>query len=277
MTSVEHNETVTRIRRRLLAVLTGVCSLALVTGGATWWWRWDTARQPHVGGATAAMDRALADAVTAAGPGAAVAIGPAVPSAACRLGPLHHGHVFTAKADLYTNPGGEDALLTAMQQRLPPGDAATRGTAVGGVRPLRASVDAAVSLAVEPVSPGWLTVDVRSQCSLGTAAAPGSSPGRSDGTDTLATVLQRLGTRAATTTQQRVPCGSGSIVTLSAISEATDTSHLDARLGSLIPAGATRFATAGANRVTYRAGNVSVIVAASDDGTEITAQYTSSC
>jgi hypothetical protein len=44
-----------------------------------------------------------------------------------------------------------------------------------------------------------------------------------------------------------------------------------------VPVAARRFASGRSNRVVYRDGDVSVIVAASDDGTAVTGQYTTTC
>ena len=63
---------------------------------------------------------------------------------------------------------------------------------------------------------------------------------------------------------------------MSAISATTDTGNLPARLAPLVPAGARRFA-APANRLSWRDGTGSTIVAASDDGTHITVQHTDPC
>jgi hypothetical protein len=115
--------------------------LVVVAGGVAAgaaWWRWDTARQPTVGDAVAVMDRAVADAVVAAGPEAAVAVSSVVRSAVCRINAFRQGGVFTANADLYTDPGGEDGLITVMAQRLSPAYPVRRGAAVSVVRPLQA-------------------------------------------------------------------------------------------------------------------------------------------
>jgi hypothetical protein len=266
------------VRRRLLIIATTiVCALAVLAGAATWWWRWDTSRQPRVDDVVAAMNTAVADTVTAAGPDAAVAVSPVVPSAECPLGPFRRGHTFTAKADLYTDPGSEDALITTIEQRLPAGYATTRGVAVAGIRPLQAAIGATVTLSVRRLSPGWLTVNARSQCSLGTATTPPPPGGNPPGAAALTQILAQLGTRPAGITEQRLRCATGDIVTISVISEPIDTGRLDSRLTAIVPAAAHRFATGEANRISYRDRTTSVIIAASDDGTAISAQHTTTC
>jgi hypothetical protein len=63
---------------------------------------------------------------------------------------------------------------------------------------------------------------------------------------------------------------------VAAVSRPTDSARLDQRL-TTVPAGAHRFAAGSANRVAYRDGPVSVVVAASDDSTAVTIQHTVSC
>jgi hypothetical protein len=254
--------------------------LVVVAGGVAAgaaWWRWDTARQPTVGDAVAVMDRAVADAVVAAGPEAAVAVSSVVRSAVCRINAFRQGGVFTANADLYTDPGGEDRLITVMAQRLSPAYPVRRGAAVSGVRPLQADVAGGIQLSVRKLSEGWLSISARTGCSLGRAASPApASPGNA-GAAGITTLFARLGTRAASFSQHRLECSDGAIVTVAAVSQPADSSRLNDRLAASVPKSAHRFASGESNRVAYRDGPVSVIVAATDDGTAITSQYTTSC
>ena len=234
--------------------------LVVVAGGVAAgaaWWRWDTARQPTVGDAVAVMDRAVADAVVAAGPEAAVAVSSVVRSAVCRINAFRQGGVFTANADLYTDPGGEDRLITVM--------------------PLQADVAGGIQLSVRKLSEGWLSISARTGCSLGTAASPAPPPPGEAGASGITALFARLGTRAASFSQHRLECSDGAIVTVAAVSQPADSSRLNDRLAASVPKSAHRFASGESNRVAYRDGPVSVIVAATDDGTAITSQYTTSC
>ena len=272
-----HNEVVNLRAKRLIAVATAVVAAGVLGGAVAGWWRWDTARRPQVGPVVADLNAAVADVVVAAGDGAAVAVSPVVESARCRLG-LHHGGLFSARADLYTDTGGEDALITGIAQRLPARYAAGRGPAVAGVRTLRAGLGDGVSLSVSRLSPGWLAVVARSACSLGRVAAPSPPAGATAATTALTRMLGSLGTRPATLSDQHVSCAAGGqIDTVDAVSEPVDSGGLAGRLNGIVPTGAHRFAAGDANRVVYREGAVSVIVAASDDGTAVTAQYTTVC
>jgi hypothetical protein len=263
-------------RRLLLSVLAGVVVLAALAGGGAAWWHWDTGRQPQVRDVVAAMNRAVADVVVAAGPDAAVAVSPVVRSTDCHLGFLRTGGIFTARADLYTNLGDEDSVITALGQRLPAGYAVSRGPLVAGARSLRAT-SGAVGVSVQRLSPGWLGVIARSGCSLGTATAPPPAAATGTAATALTGLLAHLGTRPAVLTQQQVSCAAGAIVTVAAVSEPVDSSRLATRLAAVVPATATRFISGDSNRVVYRDGATSVIIAASDDGTSVSAQYTTTC
>jgi hypothetical protein len=268
------NGPVSPARKRVLISAGVVVALAAATGGTAAWWRWDTQRQPRVEDVAADMNTAVADAVVAAGPEAAAAVSAVVAAAECELGPLRTGSVFTGKADLYTDPGAEDTLITTIEQNLPDRYAVRRGPAVAGVRPLHADLGA-VSLSVRRLSPGWLAVTARSRCSLAEPVPPAVStaPDATAVTGLLAT----LGTRPAGVTEQRLRCRAGDIVTVSAVSEPTGADDLTGRLAAAVPAGARRFAARDANRITYRDGSASVVIAASDDGAAITVQHTTTC
>jgi len=256
-------------------------ALVVVSAGAAAagvvWWRWDTARQPKIADAVAVLDRAVADAVVAAGPEAAVAVSGVVRSTTCEISVFRRGGVFTANADLYTDPGGENGLITAMAQRLSGSYPVRRGTAVSGVSPLRADIAGGVELSVRRISEGWLSVSARTGCSLGAATAPASAAPGDAGAAGITALLARLGTRPASFVQHRLDCAGGAIVTVAAVSQPVDSSNLGARLAAAVPAGARRFASGESNRVVYRDGAVSVVVAASDDGTAVTSQYTTTC
>lgn len=268
----------TRTTRRVWVILAAVVAVAVVAAGAgAVWWRWDGGRQPRVADVVAEMTGAVADTVVAAGPGAAVAVSSVVRSADCRLGAFRTGGVFTAKADLYTDPGSEDALVTGIEERLPERYVTSRGPAVAGVRALQAQTGAAVTLAVRRLSPGWLTVSARSGCSLGAAAGPSAPAGSGAGVAAVTDLLQRLGTSPAGLVESRLPCGTGDISTVSATSRAVDSGNLKQRLADVVPETARLFRAGQSNRVAYRDGPVSVVVAASDDGTAVSAQHTTTC
>ena len=274
-----HNGGVTRRARRLLVI--GLLTLLVVTAGGVTagvaWWRWDTARQPTIIEAVTGMDRAVTDVVVAAGPDAAVAVSGVVRSTVCRINAFRRGGVFTANADLYTDPGGEDSLITAIALRLSTSYPVHRGPAVAGVRPLQADLTGGVELSVRKLSEGWLSVTARTPCSLGAAATPAPASTGDAAAAGITTLFARLGTQAASFSQHRLDCPNGAIVTVAAVSQPVDSSRLGQRLTAVLPAGARLFASGESNRVAYRNGPTSVIVAATDDGTAITTQYTTSC
>jgi hypothetical protein len=241
------------------------------------WWRWDTARQPAVLDAVPTLRRAVAEAVVAAGPDAAAAVSGVVRSSQCRINAVREGGTFTARADLYTDPGAEDALITGIAERLSGTYPVRRGTAVSAVRPLEADVGQGVRLAVRRLGAGWLTVSARTGCSLGAVAGQQSPPAGSPGVAAVTATFAALGTRPAAFVAHQLDCPGGSLITVAAVSEPVDSARLAERLAATVPAGARRFASGESNRVVYRDGAASVIVAASDDGTTITSQHTTGC
>ena len=260
-----------------IIVVAAVSVLLVLAGGAAAWWRWDGDRQPRVEDAVAVMTRAVADAVVAAGPTAAVAVSGVLRSTECRINAFRQGGIFTANADVYTDPGGEEALITAMAEPLSRSYPIRRGAAVAGVRPASADLPAGVRLSIRRLSAGWLSVSARTGCSLGSAPASVEEPVDPTAREAITAVFAALGTRPTSFKAHRLPCAQGSTVTVAAVSEPADSAGLRARLAATIPAQAHRLAAGTSNRVAYRAGTVSVIVAASDDGTSVTSQYTVVC
>jgi hypothetical protein len=262
----------------LIAVVTVLVLLAGGAAAGVAWWRWDTGRQPQVRDAVAPMGRAVADAVTAAGPSVAVAVSGVVRSTDCEINPVRRGGIFSANADLYTRPGEEEDVVTAMAQGLSRSYQVRRGVAVSGFRPLEADLAPGIRLSVRRLSQGWLSVSARTGCSLGSVPPPSEEqPVDPAARDALTALFAGLGTRPASFTTHRLPCARGSITTVAAISAPADTADLATRLSGIVPASAGLFDPGDSNRVVYRAGAVSVTVAASDDGTAVTSQYTVAC
>ncbi len=247
-----------------------------VVGGAAWW-RWDTGRQPQVREAVPAMTRAVADAVTAAGPSVAVAVSGVVRSTDCEINRVRGGAIFSTNADLYTRPGEEEDVVTAMAEALSRSYQVRRGVAASGFRPLEAEPAPGIRLSVRRLSQGRLGISARTGCSLGSVPAPVAEPVDPAAREAVTALFSSLGTRPASFTTHRLPCAQGSITTVAAISEPADTADLNARLTGVVPAEAGLFDPGDANLVVYRAGPVSVTVAASDDGTAVTSQYTVVC
>jgi hypothetical protein len=240
-------------------------------------WQVHIARQPKVTADVPFMDRAILVAVTGAGNTAALAVGGPVQAATCRLDPIMQGGQFTRTADMYTDPGSEDALISRIASRLPTDYHPHRPTVPAGhVAPLLADVGHGVQLAVRRLGEGWVVASARTGCTSDTAAKP-TADSPNDATATVTGLLSTLGTRAAETRQQILACPTGgSLVTIAEISEPTATDHLRDRLAGHIPAHAHVYA-ATVNRVAYHDGPHSLIIAASDDATEITIRHTTSC
>jgi hypothetical protein len=282
------------VSRRQLVL---VCVAALVALGAesgilVALWSGDHHRPPSLRPVAATIDEVIADvvtaavtataasasepAVTASASEPAVTVSAMVASSSCRTGMFARGSRFTRTADFYLDPGGEPALLARIAAALPGRDA--HPAAMDPGEGLTAQVGAAVTLRVTRVGPGWLAATAISDCRTpdgGADPAPASpgGPARAE----IDRVLALLGTSAQRWSVASVACPAGGrITTVSAQSPPTDTADLPDRLAPHLPATAHRIASA-ANRVAWRQQSVSEIVAASDDGTHVSVQDTSTC
>lgn len=276
---MRHNPRMALRARLLLFVALPFAVIAVLAGAGIGWWRYDSARQPTVSDDIPAMDRALATTLGVAGDQTAVAITGVLRAATCRLGPLREGGEFTRSADLYTDPGGEDALISRVAASLPPDYQPQRGAAVGdNAAPMTATVGPGVQLSVRQLGPGWVTARARTGCTGGkqpTDSAPDTTGG--PGMDTVDRVLSAVAARPGEVRRYTVDCPNGGrLVTVAVLSQPTGSTDLAGRLRNRVPTGARLF-TSAANRVAYRDGAVSVIVAASDDNTAVTARYTTTC
>jgi hypothetical protein len=89
-------------------------------------------------------------------------------------------------------------------------------------------------------------------------------------------ILTRLNTRADQRNDRQLACPTGTLATTVTISAPTDSDGLPARLADMVPATARQYPSS-ADRIAYRDGPTSVIVAPTDDGTAVTVRYTTAC
>ncbi|MGI5214396.1 hypothetical protein [Plantactinospora sp. CA-290183] len=265
--------------RVLLFVALPMVVVVLFAAVGVVWWRWDSARQPDVTDDVPRMNEVIAAALVAAGDEAAVAMSGVYRAATCSLGPFRGGGQFTRTADLYTDPGSEDALISRIAAGLPSSYRVGRGgTAVSGnAAPLTASLGG-VQLSVRHLGPGWVTARARTGCTGGAQGSDGAgdASGGAAG-ETIDRLLSTLGASAGEAYRHSVDCPTGGqVVTLAVLSRPTGSAALAERLRGSVPAGARQF-TSPSNRISYRQGPVSVIVAASDDSTAVTARHTTMC
>ncbi|WP_431895913.1 hypothetical protein [Micromonospora haikouensis] len=265
--------------RLLLFVALPLTVLTVLAGAGIAWWRWDAARQPAVSDDIPAMDQAIAGALTAAGDQAAVAISGVLRVATCRIGPVREGGEFSRSADLYTDPGSEDDLISRIAGGLPASWQPRRRAAVGGnAAPMTATIGPGVRLSVRQLGPGWVTARARTGCTGGKQPA-GSAPDStgSPATEVVNGLLSAIAVPPKEVRRHRVTCPQGgSLATLAVLSQPTDSADLTNRLRTRLPGGARLF-TSVSNRIAYRDGPVSVIVAASDDNTAVTVRHTTTC
>jgi hypothetical protein len=141
---------------------------------------------------------------------------------------------------------------------------------------LTAQVGGSVTLTVAQLGAGWVAATAQSDCR--TVAAASSAPAPTGSAEAaIAALLASLGTGVDSLHATTLPCtDGGQTVTWSALSKSTDSSGLPGRVAPSLRASARRFASP-SNRLPWRDGHTSVIVAASDDGTHVTVQYTVDC
>ncbi len=265
--------------RVALIVIAAVTGLAIVAGGATIVWHYARPRLPRVAEVEATADSGIVAVVDAAGDQAAVTVTELVATTTCQHTPFARGYVFTRTANLYTDAGAENAVIGGIAAALPPSFHSSRANPLGSpVAPLHAIAGPGVQINVQVISAGWISATAQTDCR--SAPAGTSVVGHADGTATsvpteISALFTTLGTTTASWHTDTVPCPRGAITTTDAVSASTNSADLTARIATTVPAGAHRYTTP-SNRVIWRAGQTSTVVAASDDGTHITAQITKS-
>jgi len=264
-------------RNRWVAVaITAVLGVAV---GATAFvvWQHVRPRLATLAAAKPALDRAIATVVTAAGSDAAVSVTGLVPTTSCERAFLAKGSRFTRTANLYTDPGGENAVIDQVAAALPASDHPVRGApSPSGISGLTAVLGDGISLQVIAIADGWLAATAETDCRTGQVDPAPAGPEPASLVDPVTQLLAALGTRPAGFHTESVTCPGGRITTLDSASAPTSTGNLAGRLARVIPAGARRFQST-SNRLAWRQGAVSTIVAASDDGSEIDVQRTTAC
>jgi hypothetical protein len=264
-------------RLRWIVAVAAVLALIAQAWAATAVWNHTRPRLPALAAVAPLLDKAIAATVSATGDRAAVAIAGVVAYTGCEKTFLAKGSRFNRVADLYTDPGTEDALIATVADRLPADDHPTRTTPIGGgAAPLTADLGSGVHLRLSQLGDGWLQAVAETDCRTGhphPEPAPAADP---PGKDTVDHLLTALGTATDTWHTDTIACPGGPLTTLSAISRTADTGNLPRRLATLAPADAHRFASP-SNRLAWHDTTGSTIVAASDDGTHITVQHTTPC
>jgi hypothetical protein len=266
----------TRKRWITVAAVTAVVGVAL---GATAVvvWQHVRPRLPTLAAAEPALDRAIATTVTAAGTDAAVTVSGLVQTTSCQHTFLAKGSRFTRTANLYTDPGGENTVIDDVAAALPAGEHPVRGTpSPSGVSGLTADLGDGITLQVIAIGDGWLAATAETDCRSGELTPDPTGPQPASLVDPVTQLLAALGTRPSGFHAETVACARGRITTLDSASVATTTANLASRLATVVPAGARQFQST-SNRLAWRQGTVSTIVASSDDGTQITVQRTTGC
>jgi hypothetical protein len=120
------------------------------------------------------LDAAVAAAVAGIGDdAAAVAVADMVRSSTCTVGALHHrGGVYIRSADVFTDPGKEDAIIDQIAATLPAEFAACRGQTLGaGHGSLIADAGHGVRLRASKLVAGWVSVRAATACTMDSSVA----------------------------------------------------------------------------------------------------------
>jgi hypothetical protein len=262
----------------LLAVVSAVVALAVQVTIVGLVWQHTRPRLPALAAVAPTLEQVIAAVVTAAGDSAAVAVNGVVGYTSCQHTFLARGTRFNRSADLYTAPGAEDPLIRRVAEHLPASEHPQRSAPVGGgAAALTADIGGEVHLRVSQLGSGWIEAVAETGCrTAGRQPQPALTIPPTDAATAITGLLAVLGTAPTTWRIDTVACPAGAITTVNTISQTTNTDHLRTRLSRAVPATARQFAS-DANRLAWRDGSTSVIVAASDDGTHITAQRTTTC
>jgi hypothetical protein len=240
-------------------------------------WQHTRPRLPALTAVAPTLDEAIAAVVTAAGDSAAVTVAGMVATTSCQRTFLAKGNRFNRAADLYTDPGAEDTLIGRIAAALPAGEHPQRGTRIGGgAASLTADLGGDVHLRVSQLGAGWVVATAETGCRTADRPQPARTTPPADAATAITALLATLGATPTTWQVDTVTCPAGAITTVNTISQPTSTGNLRTRLAGAAPTTARQF-TSDANRLAWRDGATSVVVAASDDGTHITAQRTTAC
>jgi len=265
----------TRVRWLVAVAVVLTLSVEALVGNALW----DATRPrlPALAAVASLLDKGIADIVVASGDRAAVAVTGVVAYTACRKTLLAKGSRFNRAADLYTDPGTEDALIGTVVKRLPAADRAGRSAPVGGgPAPMTADLGDGVRLRLSRLGNGWLEAVAETDCRSGQPPAEPTTGAQPPGKGTVDHVLAGLGTTVDTWHADTIGCPGGPLTTVSAISRVADTDNLPQRVAGLVPPTAHVFASP-SNRLAWRDSTGSTIVAASDDGMHVTVEHTTPC
>ena len=244
----------------------GAAALAtalIYTAVAVTTWQVGRPRLPQLAAVQSAVDEAIVTVAGAVGTSVAIEVGSLTTAATCDRLVIARGFRFTRTADIYTDPGAEIAVVGRI--------AAAVGQPAPATSSLTATTTNGVTLSVAPIAEGWLAATAQTGCRTGAVPSQTRS-GRPP--EAIASLFATLGTTAASWHSEALPCPGGRLTAEDAISEPTGTGDLADRLA--VPPTA-RLIVSPANRVIWREGTVSTVVAASDDGTRITVQRTAVC
>ena len=185
------------VSRRHVIVAAVLASL-LSAGAVALVWQYARPRLPTLAAATPTLDGAIALVVAAAGDNAAVAVSGLVPSSSCQHTFLAKGSRYTRTADLYTDPGEENAIIDSIAGALPATEHPVRSSdRAAGRESLTADLGDGIQLQVLAVGAGWLAATAIADCRTGGQAQPTPATDVAALTAPVTGLLSHLGTTLA--------------------------------------------------------------------------------
>ena len=223
--------------------------------------------QTSVGNARPVVDAAVADVVSAAGPGPVVAVSGFASVGSCRITAARSGASFGRTVDVYTAPGGEPALLRRIVAGLP---ARYHAKVTGAATGLYADAGDYVALVGTVPAPGQVQVRALTGC-RDPAGSDVSEPVTAAGSaafGAVSAVFDRLALRAGVPRDVAVlTCAGGG--QLRAVQAAGGS--VASPLGSALAGLSSNPVASGPTTYVYRTGDVDVVARRTPQGVTVTA------
>jgi hypothetical protein len=232
--------------------------------------------QTTIGNARPVVDRAIVDAVAAAGGAPVVAVSGFERVKSCKITPVRSGAEFRRVADLYTSPGTESAVLHMIASGLPARYHAK--AASSGKVTLDADAGDYVTVDGTVPAPGLVRIEAATGCRQNSGATAGepSPPAGSASVAALAPVLGALGRPAVSyATVADLACASGG--SLRSVAATLPPGSAPASLATTLRTLAASPATATRTSYAFRSGAVDIVAVANSTSHAVIVTATTRC
>lgn len=254
---------------RWLVAATVIWMVVLVAGAVFYAFRGaPTVReQTTISSSRPVVDRAVADAVTAAGSGPVIAMSGFNRVRSCSITPVRPGLDYERTVTFYTAPGTEPALLSTIGEGMPARYRARVGTAAIGY--LYADAGDYVAVTGTMTAPGQVLVRAITGCRpLGRPITAPTAPANVP--PSVTDVLTALDVQASSTVETVVGCGTGRGV-MRTVTAAVPPGRVSGPLGEALAKLSTSPVASGQSLFAYRAGATDVVVRQDASGMSVAA------